>query len=99
MEQASSLFYPSSKSICTDPHYVRWWKVYTLTEVVGKEQQQQEKTPLLFDFELMVQTVEREQEKRDREKKEEKERLGVLEGLRKYAGEHVLLRSCTPVEN
>ncbi|NEQ68117.1 MAG: NACHT domain-containing protein [Symploca sp. SIO2D2] len=82
------------QSICTDSDYVRWWKVYTLTEVVGKEQQQQETTPLLFDFELMVQTVEREEEKRDRENKEEKERierLGVLEGLRKYAEEHVLL--------
>ncbi|NEQ66222.1 MAG: NACHT domain-containing protein [Symploca sp. SIO2D2] len=82
------------QSICTDSDYVRWWKVYTLTEVVGKEQQQQETTPLLFDFKLMVQTVEREEEKRDRENKEEKERierLGVLEGLRKYAEEHVLL--------
>ncbi|NER25334.1 MAG: NACHT domain-containing protein [Symploca sp. SIO1C2] len=82
------------QSICTDTDYVRWWKVYTLTEVVGKEQQQQENMPLLFDFKLMVQTVEREEEKRDRENKEEKERierLGVLEGLRKYAEEHVLL--------
>ncbi|NER95326.1 MAG: NACHT domain-containing protein [Symploca sp. SIO1B1] len=81
------------ESICTD--YAQWWEVYTLTEVFGKQQRQkQEKKPMLLDFELMVQPVEQEQEKRDREKKEEKERierLGVLEGLRKYAAEHVLL--------
>ncbi|NEP14620.1 MAG: NACHT domain-containing protein [Symploca sp. SIO2C1] len=80
------------ESICTD--YAQWWEVYTLTEVMGKQQQKPEKIPLLFDFGLMVQTVEREQEARDSEETEEKERierLGVLEGLRKYAPEHVLL--------
>jgi len=80
------------ESICTD--YAQWWEVYTLTEVVGKQQQKPEKIPLLFDFGLMVQTVEQEQEQRDSKEREEKEhieRLGVLEGLRKYAAEHVLL--------
>ncbi|NEP61415.1 MAG: hypothetical protein F6K31_31430, partial [Symploca sp. SIO2G7] len=39
---------------------------------------------------LMVQTVEQQQEKRE-EEKEKIERLAVVEGLRKYAPNHVLL--------
>ena len=69
------------ESLCNT--YAQWWQVYTLTDVVGRQRVELEPSPLLFDFGLMVQTVEREKEKI--------ERLTVLDGLRKYALEHVLL--------
>lgn len=80
--------------------YQEWWRLYTLTDATGRESQQVERdriTPAFFDFGLMVQTVElpkAEQERElegDREKKEKIERLPVLEGICKYAAEHVLL--------
>jgi len=66
--------------------YDQWWQVYTITDVVGRQRVESEPSPLLFDFGLMVQTVERE-----KGEKEKIERLTVLDGLRKYASEHVLL--------
>ncbi|NEN89381.1 MAG: hypothetical protein F6K48_10940 [Okeania sp. SIO3H1] len=80
---------PYLESICRD--YAKWWEVYTLTDVRGKKslEQRQHISPLL-DLGLMVQTV--ESEEKQRERPEEKiERLTVLEGLRKYAPNHVLL--------
>ena len=67
--------------------YEQWWRVYTITDVQGKKQEKAEPSPLLLDFGLMVQAVEREKE----EQGEKIERLTVLEGVRKYASEHVLL--------
>jgi len=72
------------ESLCNT--YAQWWQVYTLTDVVGRQRVESEPSPLLFDFGLMVQTVER-----DKGEKEKIERLTVLDGLRKYASEHVLL--------
>ncbi|NEP94476.1 NACHT domain-containing NTPase, partial [Okeania sp. SIO2F5] len=80
---------PYLESVCRD--YAKWWEVYTLTDVAGKKplEQRQNISPLL-DLGLMVQTV--ESEEKQRERPEEKiERLTVLEGLRKYAPNHVLL--------
>ncbi|MGD1803995.1 HEAT repeat domain-containing protein, partial [Dapis sp. BLCC M126] len=80
---------PYLESICRE--YTQWWEVYTLTDVAGKKslQQRQNISPLL-DLGLMVQTI--ESEEKQRERPEEKiERLTVLEGLRKYAPNHVLL--------
>jgi HEAT repeat protein/3',5'-cyclic AMP phosphodiesterase CpdA len=76
------------ESLCTT--YAQWWQVYTITDVVGRKRVESEPLPLLFDFGLMVQTVERDREEKG--KREEKvERFSVLEGLHKYAWEHVLL--------
>ncbi|WP_293136067.1 HEAT repeat domain-containing protein [Okeania sp. SIO3I5] len=80
---------PYLESICQE--YAKWWEVYTLTDVAGKKrlEQRQNISPLL-DLGLMVQTI--ESEEKQRERPEEKiERLTVLEGLRKYAPNHVLL--------
>lgn len=66
------------------------WQSYTITDVVGQKRVESEPSPLLFDFGLMVQTVERDREERG-ERQEKVERLTVLEGLRKYVSEHVLL--------
>jgi len=72
---------PYLESICRE--YAKCWE-YTLMDVAGKKpiEQQQNISPLL-DFGLMVQTIELEENQR--------ERLTVLEGLRKYAPNHVLL--------
>src|SRR5919202_2806573 len=73
------------ESLCNA--YEQWWQIYTITDVVGVESEQ---SPLLFDFGLMVQMV--EPDRGERGKGEDKvERLTVLDGLRKYASEHVLL--------
>ena len=80
--------------------YQQWWRLYTLTDATGRESQRvdrEQTAPAFFDFGLMVQTVEppkAEQEReseQDREKKEKIERLPVLEGICKYAADHVLL--------
>ncbi len=79
--------------------YQQWW-LYTLTDATGRESQRVEHgdriAPAFFDFGLMVQTVdkekvERQKEKEEGEKKEKIERLPVLEGICKYAADHVLL--------
>ena len=72
------------QSICDT--YAQWWKCYTITDVVGKQRDEQERRSLkpFFDFGLMVEKVKQEQE-------EKTERLTVIEGLRKYAQSHVLL--------
>ncbi len=76
----------------------KWQEWYTPTDATGKDSSQVERDrPAFFDFGLMVQTVEppkAEQEReleQDREKKEKIERLPVLEGICKYAADHVLL--------
>lgn len=79
---------PYLASLCKT--YAQWWQVYTITDVVGRKRVESESSPLLFDFGLMVQTVEREREEKGKGK-EKIERLTVLEGLHKYASEHVLL--------
>ncbi|NEQ69532.1 MAG: hypothetical protein F6K21_29390 [Symploca sp. SIO2D2] len=78
--------HPYLDSICKE--YAQWWEFYTLTDVVGKQQNKQKQCPPLLD--LMVQTVEQQQEERE-DGKEKIERLAVVEGLRKYAPNHVLL--------
>ncbi|NES23521.1 MAG: hypothetical protein F6K41_32535, partial [Symploca sp. SIO3E6] len=84
--------HPYLGSICDK--YAQWWKIYTLTDVVGKQRNEHKQCPPLLD--LMVQTVEQQQAKREEEKEQEErkekiERLAVVEGLRKYAPDHVLL--------
>ncbi len=78
---------PYLQSICNT--YAEWWKIYTLTDVVGKQRDEQKKPfPLLHN--LMVETLKQEKESRE-EQQEKTERLTVLDGLRKYADSHVLL--------
>jgi HEAT repeat protein/energy-coupling factor transporter ATP-binding protein EcfA2 len=75
--------------------YKQWWRLYTLTDATSRAREQEECKTVLFDFGLMVQTVQapaEPQERQESEQKKEKiERLPVLEGIRKYAAEHVLL--------
>ncbi|MEM9090453.1 MAG: HEAT repeat domain-containing protein [Cyanobacteria bacterium P01_F01_bin.53] len=79
------------ESVCED--YAHWWEKYTLTDVTGRQQQAAGKSGgLLLD--LMAETVpEQDEDDPQKDKQTEKiERLTVLEGLRKYAKEHVLLQ-------
>ncbi|MGH2414964.1 MAG: hypothetical protein ACRDEA_15000, partial [Microcystaceae cyanobacterium] len=79
--------------------YDKWQQSYTFTDVVGRKKAEVRlrgaQTPEsvshipLWDFDLMVQTVERDNERG--EKQEKIERFSVLEGLRQYAPDHVLL--------
>ncbi|MDJ0704654.1 MAG: HEAT repeat domain-containing protein, partial [Leptolyngbyaceae cyanobacterium MO_188.B28] len=75
--------------------YEQWWKLYALTDAIG--QIKGPERPLLFDFGLMVKTAPKRRdtaasETSPRQERQEKtERLPVLEGIRKYAENHVLL--------
>lgn len=78
--------------------YKNWQKYYTFTDAIGKTETQEPVNPTLFDFGLEVQTVTEEEESTfpesddpSPENRESTERLPVLEGIRKYANDHVLL--------
>lgn len=68
--------------------YAQWETFYTLTDVEGKTRPATT-APLLRD--LWVQTIEKEREN-PQERAEKPERFTVLDGLRKYAANHVLLK-------
>ncbi len=76
------------QSICDT--YSESLRCYTITDVVGKQRDELERRSAMlplspfFDFGLMVEKVKQQQE-------EKTERLTVIEGLRKYACNHVLL--------
>ena len=76
---------PYLEALCNQ--YAQWWKVYTLTDVVGRQRVEAESPPLL---EFVVEMVQPAKEQPG-EAQQKTERLGVLEGLRKYAADHVLL--------
>ncbi|MBC1193320.1 HEAT repeat domain-containing protein [Microcystis aeruginosa CS-558/01A06] len=74
--------------------YAQWETFYTLTDVEGKTRPPKT-APLLRD--LWVQTIEKEPENPPErperpERPEKTERFTVLDGLRKYATNHVLLK-------
>ncbi|GBD52633.1 HEAT domain protein repeat-containing protein [Microcystis aeruginosa NIES-298] len=80
---------PYLKSI--SEKYAQWETFYTLTDVEGKTRPSKT-APLLRD--LWVQTIEKEPQNRQErpERPEKPERFTVLDGLRKYATNHVLLK-------
>ncbi|EAZ93720.1 hypothetical protein [Crocosphaera chwakensis] len=86
-------------AICSNDRYTQWWQTYTVTDVVGKEISKHRSDDKmrslrgLLDLDLKVQTIPKKEDRENREEEREKiERFGVLEGLRKYATNHVLLR-------
>ncbi len=82
---------PYLKSISDSEKYAQWETFYTLTDVEGKTRPSKT-APLLRD--LWVQTIEKERENPQEraERPEKPERFTVLDGLRKYAANHVLLK-------
>ena len=86
-------FQPYLQSVATT--YAKWWQLYTLTDAAGKLRQEKDPAPM-FDFGLMVQTVVKEKQERGNTEEapgeqEKIERFSVLEGIRKYAEQQVLL--------
>ncbi len=79
------------ESICSDPNYRKWWKFYTITDVVGKKSERQKQDSPLLDLGLTVKVIKQEEKKKEEGEEEKTERLTVLDGLRKYASDHVLL--------
>ncbi|MDB9388431.1 HEAT repeat domain-containing protein [Microcystis aeruginosa] len=79
---------PYLKSISDSEKYAQWETFYTLTDVEGKTRPSKT-APLLRD--LWVQTIEKERENPQEraERPEKPERFTVLDGLRKYAANHV----------
>ncbi|GCA80825.1 HEAT repeat domain-containing protein [Microcystis aeruginosa] len=79
---------PYLKSISDSEKYAQWETFYTLTDVEGKTRPAKT-APLLRD--LWVQTIEKEPQNRQErpERPEKNERFTVLDGLRKYAANHV----------
>ncbi|WP_430013395.1 HEAT repeat domain-containing protein [Microcystis ichthyoblabe FBCC-A1114] len=82
---------PYLKSISDSEQYAQWETFYTLTDVEGKTRPPKT-APLLRD--LWVQTIEKEPQNRQErpERPEKNERFTVLDGLREYAANHVLLK-------
>ena len=80
---------PYLKSI--SEKYAQWKTFYTFTDVEGKTRPSKT-APLLRD--LWVQTIEKEPQNRQErpERPEKTERFTVLDGLRKYKANHVLLK-------
>ncbi|MGD2181803.1 HEAT repeat domain-containing protein [Lusitaniella coriacea] len=83
------------QSICENDKYRCWWSLYTVTDVEGKIRDESQFSP--FDFGLMVKRVVPQEKEEQNEAflgkapKEKTERLPVLEGIGKYAKNHVLL--------
>ncbi|GCL54088.1 HEAT domain protein repeat-containing protein [Microcystis aeruginosa NIES-3806] len=82
---------PYLKSISDSEQYAQWETFYTLTDVEGKTRPAKT-APLLRD--LWVQTIEKERENPQErpERPEKPEIFTVLDGLREYAANHVLLK-------
>ncbi|MGJ3246849.1 MAG: HEAT repeat domain-containing protein, partial [Elainellaceae cyanobacterium] len=77
-------------------HYEKWWTLYTLTDAESQKKLEARNSALAspFDFGMLVQEVKREDPKsleKSEAQPEKPETLPVLDGLRKYAQEHVLL--------
>ncbi|MBW4553391.1 MAG: HEAT repeat domain-containing protein [Aphanocapsa sp. GSE-SYN-MK-11-07L] len=80
------------KSICSNEDLPRWQEFYTPTDALNRQSLQglNPKKPPLLD--LRVQRVEiKDAENSQQEPQEKIERLPILEGICKYASEHVLL--------
>ncbi|WP_138502658.1 HEAT repeat domain-containing protein [Nostoc sp. PA-18-2419] len=78
------------QSLCQDETYSDWQKFYTTTDTLDHQRLELNKSPKRLDLSLMVQTVQSKQPTEVPER-ETIERLNVLEGLRKYAANHVML--------
>lgn len=76
------------QSLCDDDKYRDWQECYTPTDAL----EQPKKGRRRLDLGLMVQTIPPLQPEGQGLDREKTERLNVLEGLRKYAADHVLLK-------
>ncbi|MBD2028395.1 HEAT repeat domain-containing protein [Phormidium sp. FACHB-322] len=86
-------FEPYLQALTTTYH--NWWTHYTLTDATGRIAAPKPEGASPFDFGLMVKAAVKETDGPGSDPKSEErekiERLPVLEGIRKYADNHVLL--------
>ncbi len=81
---------PYLGSVCRDSRYAISRQCYTPLDALDRRSGVQVESPFLLD--LRVRTVQESgKEAKQQEKEEKVERLSVLEALRRYAAEHVLL--------
>ena len=90
VENHSTDFQAYLQSLCTDDTYRDCQDFYTSTDVLNRQRVEQKKSRSRLDLDLLVQTVKPPQQ--FGQTSEKIERLSVLEGLRKYAANHVLLK-------
>ncbi|HEY9301130.1 MAG TPA: hypothetical protein VIQ31_33180, partial [Phormidium sp.] len=83
---------PYLDSLCNA--YTQWWQVFTIIDGVRQKREGSKPSSVLLDFTLMGQTVQPDSQRLGNGQKRV-ERLSILEGLRKYASEHVLLVGCS----
>ena len=76
--------------------YQDWWKYYILTDVESDKYEKAGLEPPFIPFDLDAQLDEPDEKRKKREEGEfdvrkKREKINVLDGIRKYSGEHVLL--------
>ena len=72
--------------------YREWQEFYTPIHALDRQRIELKKSRRSLDLGLMVQTIQPPQPEGQALEREKIERLNVLEGLRKYAANHVLLK-------
>ncbi|MBD2120179.1 HEAT repeat domain-containing protein [Trichocoleus sp. FACHB-262] len=84
---------PYLRSLINDRKYQQKWEFYTPTDAIGKLQELEQASEL--DIKLIVELLQPKQvednHSSEQQKQEKTEQLPVVEGIRKYAAEHVLL--------
>ncbi len=78
--------------LCKDDTYRCWEDFYTPINVLEHQRTKPKKLSRRLDVRLIVQTIQPLQSERPTQEQEKIERLDALEGLRKYATNHVLLK-------
>ncbi|GBE93623.1 NACHT domain-containing protein [Nostoc cycadae] len=79
------------ESLSEDDRYKEWEDLYTPTDALDRQRLEPKKSCRRLDISLTVQTIPPPQREGEALEKEKIERLNILEGLRKYAANHVLL--------
>ncbi|OCQ98440.1 hypothetical protein BCD64_14220 [Nostoc sp. MBR 210] len=79
------------ESLSEDDRYKEWEDLYTPTDALDRQKLEPKKSRRRLDISLTVQTIPPPQREGEAAEKEKIERLNILEGLRKYAANHVLL--------
>lgn len=80
------------ESLCQDQRYSEWQDLYTPTDALDRQRTEPKKFRRGLDLGLMVQTVQPPKPEGQATETERIKPWKVLEGLRKYADNHVLLK-------
>ncbi|BAZ47776.1 HEAT domain protein repeat-containing protein [Nostoc sp. NIES-4103] len=92
VEDKSIDFQAYLQFLCVDDTYREWQEFYTPIDALDRQRIELKKSRRRLDLGLMVQTIQPPQPQGQPLEREKIEWLNVLEGLRKYAANHVLLK-------